>query len=318
MSRDFLRASKKVAICVASYKRPRGLAKLLESIRQLDIEGLAPQLVVIDNDAAGSAKGVFDEVAPSIPFPTHYAIEQARGMVLVHNRLIAEAKTLGAEFVALVDDDQTVGTQWLSGMVKTAVTFDAEIVAPRLLYSFPQGTSSAIRRSFGSSTDAKPTGTRLKHAGSGGTLYRISALDRFDGPFDIRLNLAGGHDTLLSSTLALEGGTIVVSHEAEVTEHMPKSRLNLKWIVSRAWREGSSRSQDVKWINPSQKKSLKWCVLFAGYAAKNALLAVVDAIRYRELPVKRLRLTVFGISGLWHMIFGASKHEEYATQIHGS
>lgn len=307
-----------VAICVATFKRPKGLTLLLESLQALNLERLQAHLIVVDNDPNATAKAAFSEMRDQLPFPATYIVEPTRGIVAARNRLVTEARNIGASFVAFADDDQTAEPFWLQALVQAAVAHDAAAVAPNLQYSFPPETSGAIRRCFAGPPKPRPTGSEVRSVGTNGSLYRLSALDMVQGPFDMRVNLSGGSDALLAAFLKSLGLKLISAQDSIITEHMPSSRLNFRWIAKRAWREGNCRAQEVKWVTPSRSKSIKWCALFAGFAAKNALMAIPDAIRHREPPLRRARLVIFGVSGLWHMIFGFSKYEEYAQAIHGS
>ena len=48
----------RVAICVATYRRPHGLLALLQSLDALVFDGIAPEVrvIVADNDEAESAR----------------------------------------------------------------------------------------------------------------------------------------------------------------------------------------------------------------------------------------------------------------------
>jgi hypothetical protein len=50
-----------VAVCVITYRRPVGLARLLEAFAKLEIDDtIAPTIVVVDNDPEGSARPAVD------------------------------------------------------------------------------------------------------------------------------------------------------------------------------------------------------------------------------------------------------------------
>jgi GT2 family glycosyltransferase len=48
-----------VSICIATYRRPRGLARLLDSLERLKLPpDLVVETIVVDNDAEGSALSI--------------------------------------------------------------------------------------------------------------------------------------------------------------------------------------------------------------------------------------------------------------------
>lgn len=302
-----------VAVCVATHKRPKGLATLLESLIRLNTDSLSVQLILVDNDSSGSARETLESYLELLPFPATYHIEPMRGHSAVRNRLFAEARARGVEFIASCDDDQVVDPMWIVEMVKTAVRYNAGAIAPVRRYAYPAGTSRAIRGCFDDPKSPPSTGSIVRMTTDGGGLFRDSALLDLDPPFDMRANFTGGADELLSLNLSRLGEKIIACDSAIVTEVMTESRLNFRWIASRAWWEGSARARSVKWIEPSLKKTIGYLALSLGYIAKNVLMIPPDLIRYRTLPLRRLRLSVFGISCAKHLVFGGPILEPYRT-----
>src|SRR5688572_17275059 len=110
---------RRVCIGIITYLRPQGLRRLLDSLeRQAFIENERPELdiVVVDNDAAGSAASICRDFTPAFG-KIHYAVEPSRGIPYARNRVCRLARELGHELLAFIDDDETAAPQWLDKLL---------------------------------------------------------------------------------------------------------------------------------------------------------------------------------------------------------
>src|SRR3712207_4691208 len=67
-----------VAVCVITYRRPEGLRRLLGALDDLIFKkSEVPdiKIVVVDNDPAGSALAVCEDMAPALKWPIEYRTE---------------------------------------------------------------------------------------------------------------------------------------------------------------------------------------------------------------------------------------------------
>ena len=105
----------KLGVTVATYRRPKGLDRLLSSIAEAEVpKGAELLVVVVDNDPEGSSRDIVDQYASLLE--THYEIEPERGIPFVRNRGVRAALDLGATHILFVDDDERVDEQWLVGI----------------------------------------------------------------------------------------------------------------------------------------------------------------------------------------------------------
>ena len=83
------------------------------------------QVIIVENDHAS----VLQAPLPC-RVPIHYALEQRVGIPCARNRVIAEALLLNPrpEWLAFVDDDETVDPHWLQAMGSLAATTSADVV----------------------------------------------------------------------------------------------------------------------------------------------------------------------------------------------
>ena len=117
-----------LAICVITYKREKGLARLLISIAELIIPDILKEiaLFVIDNDVRESAREIVADFRKNFPIDIFYGIESRRGISFARNHALCLAKEY--DFIAFVDDDEAVSKNWLLELVQTMLQGDFDLI----------------------------------------------------------------------------------------------------------------------------------------------------------------------------------------------
>lgn len=279
-----------VAVCIATYRRPAGLARLLESLAALE---LAPgearvHVVVVDNDADGSARAVVDDS----PLPVTYAVEPGRNISLARNRGVALAREHGADWVAFVDDDETVQPGWLRELLKVAARYGADVVVGAIRPAWPVRMPAWLAQDVFYGTIVRPTGTPLTVANTGNVLVAARLLDPAAGPFDVRFGVTGGSDSHLFMGLHRAGARIVYAGEAVTHETIPESRARAGWVLRRAFRVGNTAMRCERAL-PGGRPAwrLARATLRLGYGAVSLVPGVVRG----RAPVMR---------ALWNLAYG--------------
>ena len=225
-----------VSICIATYKRPHSLKRLLIGLNQLQFSEAAPpdvEVVIVDNDAAGSARIICDEMASQMRWLLKYDIEPETGVTYARNRSVANASK-EADFIAMLDDDEVPEPQWLEQLLKVQSDYQAEIVTgPVYPYFEDNRTPEWIRHGQFFNPRSLQTGYRLQVAFTNNVLLKKQCLEGRNPLFDHRFAFKGAEDSHLFMKLSKEGYTIVWAENARVIEWIPLSRTNLNWIVQR-------------------------------------------------------------------------------------
>jgi succinoglycan biosynthesis protein ExoM len=228
----------RVAICVATFNRPRLLEKLLSGIAELRFPkaGL-PELtvIVVDNDASGAARDVCHKAA--IPWRLQYVIEPKRGIAEARNRALKEIGD--ADFLAFIDDDEVPGTLWLDELLSAQANFRANVVAGPVYRSFTKDVPEWIRGADFFSRPAHLTGESITYCSTGNALVARNVFDQVGG-FDDRFQFTGGEDLHFFTRVRLAGFNIVWSQEAVVIETVSSDRANLGSLLRRAYTGGNS------------------------------------------------------------------------------
>jgi len=221
-----------VSLCIATYRRPTQLRSLLNDV--MGQERLPDEVIVVDNDAAASARPVIDGiVASGPPFAIRYAIQPQKNISLTRNMTVELAQGI---WLAFVDDDERAPADWLRKMLIAATTSAADGVLGPVEPIVPDTAPTWIKRGRFYDFPRMATGAvippnRLRF---GNVLLRGSLLRSDRPPFDPAYGLTGGEDGDLLSRLFIEGARMIWCDEAVIYEPVESRRLSLRWLLRRS------------------------------------------------------------------------------------
>ncbi len=178
-----------VWVSVCTYKRPRQLEQLLASLERQRWPDAA-QLLVVDNDPAGSAAAVVGEWRPRLGVPVSFALAAERGYASVRNRALDLVPHDAA--VLFIDDDALVPSDWVGKIMMVAMEAPESLVRSRYSHMIALPTDlealDQLERQILGHGSSLPAGTS-------GLL--IPPHWRNDARFDPYFNSSGGEDTEL-------------------------------------------------------------------------------------------------------------------------
>lgn len=243
-----------ITVCIASYKRHEGLKRLLDGINQLTFSHGKPYLevIVVDNDAKGSASKVCANISPDFKWSLKYNIEPQRGISYVRNKAIA-CVTKDTEFVAFIDDDEVPDPFWLDQLLSVQQSYNVDVVSGPVLPYFVDEVPVWVVKGKFFEWGRYPTGHPLKVAFMNNVIVRSEIFTKVDQAFDDRFALTGGEDSHFFMRVYRMGYKMVWADEALVYEWIPKSRTNMKWILLRGYRTWSTHSLCEREFEPSIK-----------------------------------------------------------------
>jgi succinoglycan biosynthesis protein ExoM len=226
-----------VSICVATFRRPQGLARLLDSLARLTLpKDLVVEIIVVDNDAVGEARSQALAVSEAAE-NARWFVEPRQNISLARNRAVSEAR---GRWLAFIDDDEVADENWLAA-------FWAEVesgagdgffgpVLPRLdAVAIPWlGVETFFSRR------RHPSGKRIEacETSTSNALVRHSLFA--DCRFDPAWGRTGGEDSEIFDRMLAAGARFLWCDEAIVCETIPASRYRLGWLAQRAFRGGMS------------------------------------------------------------------------------
>jgi len=221
-----------VSLCIATYRRADRLESLLGDIRRQ--ERIPDEIIIVDNDAAQSAKDVVArQVAAGAPFSIRYEVQPVKNISLTRNKTV---ELSSGEWIAFIDDDERAPPTWLRRLLDAAAEYGADGVLGPVDPVLPQTAPPWIKRGRFYDFPRMPSGTvippnRLRF---GNVLLKGSWIRGKTPPFDPSYGLTGGEDGDLLSRLVCEGARIVWCDEALVNEPVEQNRLSIRWLLRRA------------------------------------------------------------------------------------
>jgi GT2 family glycosyltransferase len=231
-----------VVVCIPSFRRPQHLRLTLQSLAN-QRTGRRFGVVVVENDALRR-----DSVPVAIEF---FRTGHVPGLCIVEPRqgnchaINAAFETARATFPAatkllMIDDDEIASPDWLQRMVDAAELTGADLVGGPVLPDFDDDLKRGLRRhpAFRPAYDA--SGPVPIIYGCGNCLITRSVFERLADPaFDLKFNFLGGGDTDFFVRCRQAGMQFHWAAEAVITETVPHSRTNPRWLMVRGLRIGA-------------------------------------------------------------------------------
>jgi succinoglycan biosynthesis protein ExoM len=241
-----------LTVAVLTYRRPgdlrEGLPLIVEQIAALprDVPGmqLTARLLVVDNDAAASARETVEElrraasVAHDDAVPIHYVVEEHPGIAAARSRAIDESAE--SDLLVFIDDDERPRPGWLAPLVREWQRSGSAAVMGRVISEFEGELDPWVAAGEFFRRRSMPTGTRITVAAAGNLLLDLQQVRRLGVRFDARLGLGAGEDSLFSRELVRRGGVMTWCEESVATDVVPRARMSRSWVLTRARSHGNA------------------------------------------------------------------------------
>lgn len=295
-----------VAVCIPTFKRPKMLRRLLDALAALDTD--ADVLVLVaDNDAQAHAGFDLCHALTSYRWPLCAMVAPERGIAQARNVLIEQALKTDARFIAMIDDDEWPGTDWIAQFLSCARQTDADVLQGSIQFGGTDGLE-------GHGDIRHATGPVAMLQGAGNLLIRRAVLEEMAAPwFDPAFALSGGEDREFFVRLQRAQKRFAWSDEARAYGDIPETKDNLGWLLRRAYSVGNSDMRVLLKHGLSVGGILiELCKIGASFILSPlAALALAAHPRKRAVPLQKL----FRAAGKLGALMGRSYHE-YAV-VHG-
>ena len=298
-----------IAICISTLKRPKGLDCLLKSISELtfikqtlnDIE-----ICIADNDPLKSAEKVVEKWKRLMKWKITYDVEPMPGIPFVRNKLVEMAEN--SDFIAFIDDDEVASPQWLEELLNIQGKYSADVVMGPVIPNYENTPPEWIVKGAFHASSRFKDGVTESNLITWNLLIRQSLFKKFNLAFEERMALTGGTDVLLGRLLKKVGVQLYWSDRAVVKEIIPPKRCQIKWLLLRRFRAGSS---EVLIRRYSEEKCYRMKSIFS--AARVISIGILKTFTFvwngRYAVVKGVGYIFQGI-GIVCGLFGFS-YEEY-------
>lgn len=300
----------KLAICIITYRRKSGLARLLNSIGELIIPDILNEiaLFVIDNDAQESARDTVAEFKKKSSIDLFYGNEASRGISFARNHALLLAKNF--DFVAFVDDDETVSREWLCELVQTQVAENLDLVTGPLRPIYEKEPPRWLKKMNCFEKKGYLLEKKVKVTGSGNMLIKMRNLQKKEVFLPV-FNLMGGGDGHFIFELFKKGARIGWAEKAVAFDFIPESRLKAAWFLQRRFRFGVSNTVSARIFNEKY-----WFLKRAFIGSGRILLGLAQAplffIGGKTLFFKGAGNICYGAGNFWALCGGT--YLEYAKR----
>lgn len=228
-----------LSVCIATYRRPDELARLLSALTALRHPTVVlrwERTLVLDNSPDADARHMVETEWPSLDLEYLHVPEP--GLSAVRNAAIAHA---GTPWVAFVDDDEVPDPDWLIEMDRAlARNRQAHAVMGPVQYVFDSPSPAWLDQARLFEVVELFEGEPPEYFATGNAMLRTDLVEVLGPLFDPFFGDLGGEDHHLGLRMESAGCQIVSAPAATVTEHVPPDRMQPRWAARRLLRKGGS------------------------------------------------------------------------------
>lgn len=296
----------RIDILMCTFRRPQ-VGEAIEAIGRLHLpEGAELRLVIADNDDTDSGRTTVEAAAATLPFPCLYVHAPARNISIARNAGLDAASAHGADWIASLDDDETVEPEWLVELLKAAELDGADGAFGKVLAQYPADAPAWVGAIDLHSTHPERCRGRPRTGNSGNVALRWKGTRWEDQRYDLARGTTGGEDTEFFLRLSDMGLKFVAAPLAIVTEPVPPARQTLEWLSLRRFRMGQTHI--VTAHTPVQRAKL-----MASAAAKAAWCRVMQTLSAGD----ETRRNFWFLRGQLHRGVCAGLRDRPAPQLYG-
>jgi glycosyltransferase involved in cell wall biosynthesis len=241
-----------IAICIPTFMRPLMLTNCLQHIAKLNLPNkYRLEVLVIDNDANGSASSIVDEQSTFFPMPIHCFIEPKRGLSHVRNRCIQETLTIGANLLAFIDDDEFPHPNWLNLHIAALSEHNADVARGNVI-PIQQDELNKIDWLSLRPKKVRETGTPARRVNTGNVVFKPELANQHNIWFDPYFNFIGGEDQdFFQRLIDTSHAKAIWVADALVYELVPPERGESKYKLSRTYKGAVTNVIKYQYRSPS-------------------------------------------------------------------
>lgn len=285
----------RIAVCVLTYKRADGLSKLLDAMGRQVHDAARPytlSVVVVDNDANASARGIAEAYQGGTAFDLIYVVEPNQGIPLARNRALVSVPP-DTDLICFIDDDEWPVDNWLDAMLSVRASTDADCVYGPVEPVYPSHPPAFFIKSRVFERKRNRDGAQIGYAASNNVMIDYRFVREHELRFEEKMRFTGGTDYRFFYQATRKGMKIFWAEHALVYDIIPQSRMTWKWVLQRQFRLGNTFA-----VTDAMDGSLGRRAYRLAYGASRVGLGVV------MLPALLIS-PYWGMRSLTHILRGA-------------
>ncbi|WP_245460755.1 glycosyltransferase family 2 protein, partial [Rhizobium leguminosarum] len=188
----------KIAVGVLTYRRLDGIAKLLDVMTRQVRHPARPYdltMVIVDNDAAGSARATVESFGQTGAYDLIYVIEQNQGIPFARNRALDSAPP-GTDLFCFLDDDEWPVDGWLDAMLETREKTRADCVYGPVQPVYPENPPEYFIKARVFERKKNKDGQSISYAASNNVMFDYPLIRSWNLRFEEKMRFTGGTDYL--------------------------------------------------------------------------------------------------------------------------
>jgi glycosyltransferase involved in cell wall biosynthesis len=290
-----------ISIIIPTYNRARLLARTLASIKGLRVpEGVAIEVLVIDNNCTDETPQVVKEATDDSPFPILRIVETRQGLCFGRNRGLQEARYA---LVAYFDDDIEVADDWLLGYLEAVEHLNADCVVgpvfPKFERKLPQFLTQRVLDSVTSTYSRKgdrmmllPRDVAHEVPGCNFGVRKSVALEigGFNNSLDrIGAGLLAGGDWEFGLRLVAAGRGVIYHPQCTIRHIITEEKLSRKYLRKRWAGAGATARvfQNPRLPFSRRIRYLSGVIRLMGASILHGVRGNTDIAFQRELEARR-------------------------------
>ncbi len=284
-----------VSLCIPTWRKPEGLRRLLEHVARLEAPGPLTIVVLDRSDEGRTGEAATQGASSQFPFPLVRRVETPGSRGLGDRAAWSAAcAEPGADFVAVLTQDEFPAPRWLAEMVGTAVRYHADVVGGPVFPRFEdprhwlaKSGLYAPRRFVSGPVDAIEGGVPL--------LIRRDALAPYlAGPVSEGLGSGGGGHREFLARCRSDGRRFAWADDARLWKTVPPAQATVRWLLTRAFRSGiETPGRERSAAGGSDNATRRWSKGL-GLVALGLGLLPLAALRGRAAAIRSLVVAARG------------------------
>jgi len=222
-----------ISVCIPTLYRSQLLGLLLRNLALQETRGLFDfSVVVVDNDATGSARETVMRLQEELGLDITYSIEPEQTIPAARNHALRLAR---GNYIGIIDDDEIPPQHWLITMYRAIRTFNVDGALGPIHPFFKEKPPKWLLKSRFCERPVYHTGTLLHwdQTRTGNVLLKKEVFDKHNLCFDPNFK-TGGSDREFFKHAMRVGCKFVAVEEAPVYEVVPPERWKKSYYLKRA------------------------------------------------------------------------------------